>query len=388
MVGGARFYDRREIKDVLAYVRLLVNPDDEVSARRVVNVPKRGIGATSVAKLGAWAAARRTTFLAAVDQAAEVGLGAKALKGAERLSVLLAELRPLVGSLAPDAMVQLVAERSGYLGELAAERSTEAEGRLENVAELVGVAAEFDDLAEFLETVALVADSDEIDSEATRVSLMTLHTAKGLEYPAVFMVGLEDGIFPHFRSLAEPLELEEERRLCYVGITRAQRFLYMSHAWVRTLWGQTTHNIPSRFLSEVPGDLVRDVGLVSAAAAREAATAPRPAGGGWRRDLDGNGGGAGSWRGRGPGTGRADGSWTGAARSGRPGAPAPARRPKSSTGAEQLGLARGDAVVHDHWGPGLVVSTKGEGDKAQATVRFESVGEKHLLLSATPLQRA
>jgi DNA helicase-2/ATP-dependent DNA helicase PcrA len=365
VIGGSRFYDRREIKDVLAYLRVLVNPDDEVSARRIVNVPKRGVGATSAARLGAFAAARRTTFLDAVHHAEDAGLAGKALKGAQQLAALLDELQPLAGHTNPGDLVQLVAERSRYRAELEAEHTPEAESRIENLAELAGVAAEFEDLSEFLETVALVADSDELEADGTRVSLMTLHTAKGLEYPAVFLVGLEDGIFPHFRSLGEPLELEEERRLCYVGITRAQRHLYLSHAWVRTLWGQTSHNIPSRFLAEIPSDLVKDVGLVTAT--RRAPAAPARAGAGgdppprpWREQRT---------RGFGP-------------------APATARRPKTSTGAEQLGLAPGDDVVHDHWGPGVVVSTKGQGDMSQATVRFESVGEKRLLLSATPLHRA
>ncbi len=217
VVGGAKFYDRREIKDVLAFVRLLANPDDEVSARRIVNVPKRGIGDTSVARLAAWAQVEHVPFGEAIDRAEEAGLTGKALKGAEQLSKTLAELRPLVQTVNPADFVQLVAERTGYLAELVAEHNHEADGRIENLAELATQAADFDDVMGFLETVALVADSDELDSDGTRVSLMTLHTAKGLEYPAVFVVGLEEGIFPHFRSLSEPSELEEERRLFYVG---------------------------------------------------------------------------------------------------------------------------------------------------------------------------
>ena len=267
MVGGTRFYDRREVKDILAYLRLLANPADEVSARRMVNVPKRGMGATSVVRLAAWAAANGRSLADALSHAEEAGLSGRALRGAGELDGLLAELREAMGRLAPGELVQLVAERTGYLAELVAERSHEADGRLENVAELVGVAGEYEELSELLETVALVSDSDELDADGARVSLMTLHTAKGLEFPAVFLVGLEDGIFPHFRALGEPAELEEERRLCYVGITRARRWLHLSHAWVRTLWGRTSHNIPSRFLAEVPAELVPDVGLVGAGAA-------------------------------------------------------------------------------------------------------------------------
>jgi len=356
VVGGAKFYDRREVKDMLAYVRVLANPDDEVSARRIVNVPKRGIGDTSVARLAAWAQVNRVSFSEAIDRAEEAGLSAKALKGAQQLAKTLAELRPLVATINPADFIQLVADRSGYLAELVAEHTHEADGRIENIAELGTVAGDFDDVVGFLETVALVADSDELDGDGTRVSLMTLHTAKGLEFPAVFVVGLEDGIFPHFRSLAEPLELEEERRLFYVGITRARRHLAISHAWVRTIWGRTQHNIPSRFLEEIPSELITDVGLVTSRESPDHSTS----------------------------TGPRQGS------SFLPSSTLPTRPagPRASSGAEELGLVAGDQVVHDHWGPGYVIATLGEGSRAQATVDFESVGKKSLLLSATPLRRA
>ena len=362
VVGGAKFYDRKEIKDILAFVRVLANPDDEVSARRIVNVPKRGIGDTSVARLAAWAQVEHVPFTEAIDRAAEAGLSGKALKGAEELSKTLAELRPLVQTVNPADFVQLVADRTGYLAELVAEHTHEADGRIENLAELATQAADFDDVMGFLETVALVADSDELDSDGTRVSLMTLHTAKGLEYPAVFVVGLEDGIFPHFRSLSEPSELEEERRLFYVGITRARRHLAISHAWSRTTWGRTQPTIPSRFVTEVPTHLVDDVGLGS----------PR--------------------RGTGYDTVSAEEHLPGATFA--PAVPLAARAAGSakgsrgSTGAEDLGLAPGDEVVHDHWGRGVVINAKGEGSRAQATVDFDTVGKKNLLLSATPLRRA
>jgi DNA helicase-2/ATP-dependent DNA helicase PcrA len=357
VVGGAKFYDRREIKDVLAYIRVLANPDDEVSARRIVNVPKRGLGDTSVARLAAWAQVNRVSFSEAIDRAEEAGLSAKALQGAQRLSKTMAELRPLVSTVNPADFIQLVADRTGYMAELVAEHSHEADGRIENIAELGSVASEFDDVVGFLETVALVADSDELDGDGTRVSLMTLHTAKGLEFPAVFVVGLEDGIFPHFRSLAEPLELEEERRLFYVGITRARRHLNLSHAWSRTLYGRTQQNIPSRFLGEVPSELVKDVGLVRTRENRNLSNDDR------------RGGSGGSFLPSSPLAKRPAG-------------------PRASSGAEDLGLVAGDRVVHDHWGPGMVIDCKGEGARAQATVAFESVGKKTLLLSATPLRRA
>jgi len=261
VVGGTRFYDRREVKDLLAYARLLGNPSDEVSARRIVNVPRRGVGDASVDRLATWARANNCSFVDALEHAAEAGVTGKAAKGAAELRELLGQLRQMVeAGSGPGDIVETVAERTGYRAALEAEDTLEAHGRLENIAELAGAAGEYESLDEFLESVALVSDSDELDAADRRVSLMTLHTAKGLEFPAVFLVGLEDGVFPHLRALEDPLQLEEERRLCYVGITRARRQLYLTHAWSRTLWGSTSHAIPSRFLAELPGDLVRDVG--------------------------------------------------------------------------------------------------------------------------------
>jgi DNA helicase-2/ATP-dependent DNA helicase PcrA len=233
---------------------------------------------------------------------------------------------------------------------------------------LASQASDFDDVLGFLETVALVADSDELDSDGTRVSLMTLHTAKGLEYPAVFVVGLEEGIFPHFRSLSEPSELEEERRLFYVGITRARQHLAISHAWSRTTWGRTQPAMPSRFVTEVPSHLVEDVGLGS------------PRRGSGYDSLSGEE--------HLPGATFAPAVPLAAASRAARSGPGGTAAPRGSTGAEDLGLKAGDEVVHDHWGRGVVISAKGEGSRAQATVRFDSVGKKNLLLTATPLRRA
>jgi DNA helicase II / ATP-dependent DNA helicase PcrA len=259
VVGGTRFYDRREVKDLLAYLRLVVNPADEVSGRRIVNVPRRAVGEASVTRMLNWARHNHRPFADALEHAAEAGVTAKAARGAAELAGLLAELRQMADAgVGPGGLLDAVADRTGYRAALEAEDTLEAHGRLENIAELAGAAADYDGLDEFLESVALVADSDELDA-GDRVSLMTLHTAKGLEFPAVFLVGLEDGVFPHLRALEDPRQLEEERRLCYVGITRAQERLYVTHAWSRTLWGATSHAIPSRFLSELPAELVRDV---------------------------------------------------------------------------------------------------------------------------------
>ncbi len=422
VVGGTRFYDRREVRDVMAYLRVLVNPQDEVSWRRIVNVPKRGVGETSVARLAGWAGTQGISFGEAVGRAEEAGVGAKAARGLADLVVLLDQLRsemarpsddvtadgelgpppvavpgppadpsedgtlfgaagldgraaasgPTVGHLGPGEVVVAVVERTGYRNELLAGGTIEALGRVENVDELAGVAGEHRTLAEFLEAASLVTDADQVESDGTAVSLMTMHIAKGLEFPAVFLVGMEDGVFPHLRSLGDPVELEEERRLCYVGITRAERRLYLSHAWSRLLFGSTTSNIPSRFLNEIPDELVRDVG-----------------------------GGAYLPRRRGPGRAHADADADG--ESGTPGRtlfgrgrPAPDddlphradRKPLPSTGAERLGLVPGDRVVHRTWGDGTVTETAAEGDDAEAVVDFASVGTKRLLLRMAPLERA
>jgi DNA helicase-2/ATP-dependent DNA helicase PcrA len=259
VVGGTRFYDRREVKDVLAYLRVLVNPSDEVSFRRIVNVPRRGIGDASLDKLGKWARASGLALSEAVSQPEDAGLSGRAAKAAQALAGLLVGLRAeMEEGMTPGELVEAVGERTGYREERRAERTIEAEGRLENLAELSGVAGEHEDVQSFLENAALVADSDEIDLASGNVSLMTVHTAKGLEFPAVFLVGMEDGVFPHFRSIDDPLKIEEERRLCYVGMTRARRFLYISHAWSRTLWGKSSYAVPSRFLAEIPSEHVRD----------------------------------------------------------------------------------------------------------------------------------
>jgi len=349
VVGGTRFYDRREVKDAIAYLRAVVNPADEVSLKRVVNVPKRGVGDTSINRLDAWATARGATFDDAIRAGEQAGLSGKALSGVHQLTALLDELRELNAESGPAAVLERALARTGYAAALEADRSIESQGRLENLAELVGYAREYESTDEFLEAVSLVADADEVDDDETKVVLMTLHTAKGLEYPAVFVVGLEDGIFPHLRSLGEPDELEEERRLCYVGITRARERLYLSHAWARMLFGSTQYNPPSRFLKEIPEHLTAMVE-------------------GGRQER------AGSIRG-----GR-DRIVDAAMREG------PAR-PARGTGADRLGLSVGDDVVHGKWGEGVILEIMGTGDNAEAKIRFPSVGEKHVLLGWAPLKK-
>ncbi len=261
--GGVRFYQRREIKDVLAYLRLLVNPADVISFRRVVNTPKRGIGDATVAALESFARDEDIAIVQAALRVDEIPVLAARAKGAVAgFDQILASLyHHLDDGAGPARMVEFAALESGYLGQLEEERTVDAQGRIENLQELSGVAAELlarepdAGLEQFLEQVSLVGEQDEYDEDASSVTLMTLHIAKGLEFPVVLIVGLEDGIFPHYRSMTDTAQLEEERRLAYVGITRAQQRLYLTHAWSRTLFGQTQYNPPSRFLGEMPEQL-------------------------------------------------------------------------------------------------------------------------------------
>ncbi len=370
VIGGTRFYDRREVKDAIAYLRAIVNPGDEVSVKRVLNTPKRGVGDSSVAKVDAFARERGVTFLEALRRSDEAGVTGRAVRGIEAFVELLDGLAPLVDK-GPAPLLEAVLDQSGYLAELEAERSIESEGRLENLGELVGAAREDETVEEFLEQVSLVADTDQLDDDDSAVVLMTLHAAKGLEYPVVFLIGMEEGVFPHMRTLTEPDQLEEERRLAYVGITRARQRLYLSSARCRSLHGSTQYNPPSRFLDELPAELVEEKG------SRQARRASRGEGAtwgsGWRSSGDAWGGSP-STVGSGPGSAGGIGGRA-------PTGPTP-------SGADQLGLRVGDDVHHSKWGEGVVLDISGQGDKAEATVRFPDAGEKVLLLAWAPLQKA
>ncbi len=271
VVGGVRFYERKEVRDVLAYLRVLANPEDTVPLRRILNVPKRGIGDRAEAMIDALSLREKITFPQALRRVDEAyGMAARSANAVKRFNVLMEELRTIVESKAgPATILEAVLERTGYLAELQASTDPQDETRIENLQELAAVALEFEQergednpgtLSDFLEQVALVADSDQIPDEDEEgsgvITLMTLHTAKGLEFPTVFLTGLEDGVFPHMRSLGQTKELEEERRLAYVGITRARERLYVTRSTMRSAWGQPSYNPPSRFLEEIPGDYV------------------------------------------------------------------------------------------------------------------------------------
>ena len=362
VIGGTRFYDRREVKDALAYLRAVVNPADEVSVKRVLNVPKRGVGDSTVGRLDSYATGHGFTFSETLRRADDAGVSGRAQRGIEAfLQVIDTAAERLEEG--PARVLEALLDGSGYVAELQAEHSVEAEGRLENLAELLGAAAEFDTVDEFLEQVSLVADTDELDADESYAVLMTLHSAKGLEFPNVFIIGLEDGVFPHLRSLGEPDELEEERRLAYVGITRARERLHLTHAWSRMLFGSTQYNPPSRFLDEIPANLVTTI---------EGRRRPsRSSSSGWGDDR---------WSGGGSGRRSSEGRDRIVEAAMRPRGPTP-------SGAEAMGLRVGDDVRHSKWGEGVILDIEGGGDKTEAVVRFPEVGEKRLLLAWAPLEK-
>jgi ATP-dependent DNA helicase UvrD/PcrA len=389
VVGGTRFYDRREVKDAMAYLRAVVNPADEVNVKRVLNVPKRGVGDASIAKLDAFAAAEGIGFLEALRRADEAGVTGPAVRGIDAFVALLDDLGVMVALAGTDAdgddvpdigpgdLLQAALDRSGYLSELEAEDTVESAGRIENLGELVGSAREFTRVDEFLEQVSLVADTDDITDD-DQVVLMTLHSAKGLEFPVVFLVGVEEGVFPHTRALTEPDELEEERRLAYVGITRAQERLYVTHAWSRSLFGSTQYNPPSRFLDEIPGELVESRGNVTGRSSygrqslrpRSDWGAPPP----YRRRRGGD---------------EADDDRRRDAHRERvvDAALSAAQRAPVQSDAHDLGLRIGDDVEHPAFGEGVIIDLRGQGESAEATVNFPGVGTKHLSLAWAPLRK-
>ncbi|MGA4875580.1 DNA helicase PcrA [Streptomyces lydicamycinicus] len=381
VVGGVRFYERKEVRDVLAYLRVLANPEDTVPLRRILNVPKRGIGDRAEAMIDALSLREKITFPQALRRVDEAyGMAARSANAVKRFNVLMEELRTIVESGAgPATILEAVLERTGYLAELQASTDPQDETRIENLQELAAVALEFEQdrgeaatsgaaapgpgtLSDFLEQVALVADSDQIPDEDEEgsgvITLMTLHTAKGLEFPVVFLTGMEDGVFPHMRSLGQTKELEEERRLAYVGITRARERLYVTRSTMRSAWGQPSYNPPSRFLEEIPDDYVewKRTGPATPSASMGGLSAG--GGGGFGSSLS-------SSRAKGP-SGFAT---------------------RRTSDRPVVSLAIGDRVTHDSFGLGTVVGVKGSGDNAEATIDFGGEKPKRLLLRYAPVEK-
>jgi len=355
VVGGVRFYERKEVKDFLGYLRVLVNPEDEISLRRIINTPKRGIGDRALDVVDLHAAGSGISFWRALCQAKNAaGIPSRSLVAINDFIHLLDSLRTLVeAKTKPSIIAQAVLERSGLLAELMNSADPQDEGRVENLQELVSVATEYEEsevddgeeitLLGFLEDVSLVADSDQIpdgDDHGGVVTMMTLHTAKGLEFPTVFLTGMEEGIFPHSRTLGDRSEIEEERRLAYVGVTRARKRLYLSRSEYRSSWGAPTYNPPSRFLAEIPEAVISWNTSNASLAPRQGARTFGP----------------------------------------------PPRATGKKTEAVIV-LEVGDRVSHDTFGVGKVTAVSGEGDKAQAVIDFGSSGEKRLLLRYAPVER-
>lgn len=355
IVGGTKFYDRKEIKDVLAYLRLIANPDDDISLQRIINVPKRGIGATTMDKVVAYAGEHGLSIFQTLQEIEQVGL-------AQRVTGKLMDFATQIGNwvqmqefLSVTELVEELLEHTGYREMLLNEKTLEAQSRLENIDEFLSVTTDFEkknedkSLIAFLTDLALIADIDKLDEEETdkgdSVILMTLHSAKGLEFPIVFLIGMEEGIFPHSRSLFEEEEMEEERRLAYVGITRAEKQLYFANAQMRTIYGRTSANPPSRFIKEVPDELLEC--LNEQVAASNIPTTPRQ-----RLAIK------------------------------------PSHPQMSSTGGEQFQWKVGDKAQHGKWGTGTVVSIKGEGESVELDIAFPPpTGIKRLFAKFAPIKK-
>ncbi|WP_419393002.1 DNA helicase PcrA [Cytobacillus praedii] len=364
IVGGIKFYDRKEIKDILAYLRLIANPDDDISLQRIINVPKRGIGSGSIDKIANFALLHEMTMFDALDSIDLIGLSPKITKAAAEFRDLIKNYTQMQEYLSVTELVEEILEKSGYREMLVAEKSIEAQSRLENLEEFLSVTKNFEEgsedksLVAFLTDLALVADIDKLDDDgekADAVVLMTLHSAKGLEFPVVFLIGLEEGVFPHSRSLMEEAEMEEERRLAYVGITRAEEELFITNAQMRTLFGRTNMNLPSRFIKEIPEELLDGLQPVQKTASPFGTTS------------------------------------FGTANSRQPQRKPvirPAVNATNATGGDEIGWKVGDKAVHGKWGTGTVVSVKGDGEGTELDIAFpKPIGIKRLLAKFAPITK-
>ncbi|MDR4888176.1 DNA helicase PcrA [Fredinandcohnia sp. QZ13] len=362
IVGGIKFYDRKEIKDILAYLRVIANPDDDISLTRIINVPKRGIGATSIDKIANYAIAQDLSIFQALQEVEQIGLSAKITNSLREFRDLINNWDQMQDYLSVTELVESVLEKTGYLEALKTEKTLESQSRIENIEEFLSVTQNFEkanddkSLVAFLTDLALVADIDKLEEDENdknnAVVLMTLHSAKGLEFPVVFLMGMEEGVFPHSRSLMEEAEMEEERRLAYVGITRAEEELYISNAQMRTLYGRTSMNPVSRFIAEIPEDLLEDLGAQRKQQMRTPFSSSS----------------------------------------------SPARQPErrvfskpiaQSTGGDEIGWKVGDKAEHKKWGIGTVVSVKGEGESKELDIAFPSpTGIKRLLAKFAPITKS
>ncbi|HEV7178652.1 MAG TPA: DUF3553 domain-containing protein, partial [Candidatus Baltobacteraceae bacterium] len=345
VVGGVGFYARTEIKDVIAYLRYIVNPSDALAFKRIVNVPRRGIGQQTLAALVSSAAAKSMSVGEAIFNNELLREAVpKKLKELERFAELIRNFREKVDGFGVADLLVAVMEESGYVRELQAEETHDARARVENLQELIGVAREYEandpepSLTGFLANIALISDLDALDEDSSYVTLMTMHGAKGLEFGQVFLTGLEEGVFPHSRALTDMPELEEERRLAYVGLTRAMDRLFLSYASRRALYGNTYAYPKSRFIEEIPGLEILESDSVSL---------PRPAGGRWREVAIHESAGAGM----------------------------------------QMDLQDGDRVRHPKWGEGVISNVVGAGGDGLVTIDFPNVGQKMLMLKYAPLEK-
>lgn len=438
MVGGLKFYDRMEIKDITAYLRVLYNPMDSVSLLRIINVPKRGIGQSTIDKLTVFAIENNLSLLEIIaneEVLAQVpGLTARSINPLLKFSQLLFQLMDRAEKLAVSDLIEEVINASGYLTALKndkAEKKLENESRIENLQEFVGVAKDFEkntqdepNLENFLSNIALLSDIDDSNLEEEKVIMMTLHAAKGLEFPVVFMAGMEEGIFPHSRTLMEPLELEEERRTCYVGITRAQRKLFMTYAQMRTIYGRTNYSEPSRFLEEIPEELLQQLQYradsrhtdnsygrnFSFGGRDDYAASSFTAASRQRNGYSGYGGyNSGSQSGFGQGSHPSNAAQPHfnsniPAHKGQPMSGLEALKalqginPAAASGI-QIGaktLAKpdlsikwqhGDKAMHSKWGTGTVIGVAGEGEEVQLQINFPGIGVKKLMQKYAPLKK-
>lgn len=366
MVGGLKFYERKEIKDIIAYLRVIFNPADSLSLLRIINVPKRGIGDASLTKIQAYAAANNVSLFEAVSNAAAIdGLSSRFVSKLDDLAGIIFELMNLANEAPVEDLIDRVLRDTGYLEELENERTPQAQSRIDNLHELISVAQEFaaseeeNNLENFLAHVALVSDIDDTELGEDAITLMTLHSSKGLEFPVVFLVGMEEGLFPHARTLMDETEIEEERRLCYVGITRAKEKLFLSSTKMRTIYGNTVTYPPSRFLQEIPARLVKTIKRQERFSALE----------NFKQVSE--------------------------KYSARPQKPASTFNPHSfmpqkaaaAAGGTGTRFNTGDRVSHSKWGEGMVVSVKDSPDGQEVKVAFAGAGVRSLLTKYAVLKK-